>query len=253
MNTNKAINRYRIYCETEGQYQYVWNDVPPIACPVNTAHTVDLTTVAIVDTVSNNSVNVIQQAGVTNGNYGLCSHSFDIQPNSTGSYTFSFPFPISISSVHFTTNASHTGDIVNCWTAPHTPVGSITSNVSVGDATVNVTQSAAQELIPGCTVTLNDGTNTCEMGRAFAIDSVNLKVTCETASSNTFSTTTPTAVQMSYPTVSNFEIADPNLISLGENHIGAAFLPANVPIMVTYQNKSQMESKHFCFFLQLLF
>ena len=253
MNNSKSINKYRIYCNTEAQYQYVWNDSPPVACPVNTAHTVDPTTIAIVDTVSNDSVNVIQQAGTTNGNYGLCSHSFDIQPNSTESYTFSYPYNCSISSVHFTTNSSQTGDLVSCWTAPHTPIGSITSNVSVGDTVVSVSQTAIQELCLGYLVTLNDGTNTCEMGRAFAIDSVNLKVTCEMASTAAFSAATPTAVQMSFPTVSNFEIADPNLISLGENHIGAAFLPANVPITVIYQNKSQMESKHFCFFLQTLF
>ena len=253
MNTSKAINRYRIYCETEGQYQYVWNDAPPIACPVNTAHAVDPTTIAIVDTVSENSVNVIQQAGTTGGNYGLCSHSFTIPAGAIESYTFSFKTNVSISSVHFTTNTTQTGDLVSCWTAPHTPIGGITSNVSVGDTVISVAQSVVQELVLGCMMTLTDGTNTCEMSRVIGIDSVNMKVTCETASTFAFSAATPTTVQMSFPTVTNFEIADPNLISLGENHIGAAFLPANVPIMITYQNKSQTASKYFVFYMQLLY
>ena len=252
MNTSKSINKYRIYCETENQYQYVWNDAPPTTCPVNTAHSVDQTTIAIADSVSDNSVNVIQQAGTTGGNYGLCSHSFTIPAGATESYTFSFHTNVSISSVHFTTNSSQTGDLVSCLTAPYTPIGSITSNVSVGDTVINVAQSVVQELSLGCMVTLTDGTNTCEMSRAIGIDSVNLKVTCESASTFPFSAATSTTVQMSFPTVTNFEIADPNLISLGENHIGAAFLPASTPIMITYQNKSQTASKYFVFYCQIL-
>lgn len=42
-------SKYRLYCETEGDYRYVWADVEPTTCPSGALHTIDTTTISIVD------------------------------------------------------------------------------------------------------------------------------------------------------------------------------------------------------------
>ena len=35
------LYKYRIYCQTDSKWEYIWNDIAPTTCPVNVAHTVN--------------------------------------------------------------------------------------------------------------------------------------------------------------------------------------------------------------------
>jgi hypothetical protein len=43
------INKYRLYCETEGTHKSVISDAAPTVCPTNAAHTVRADSVAIIE------------------------------------------------------------------------------------------------------------------------------------------------------------------------------------------------------------
>ncbi len=55
------INKYRIYCNDENQYVYVWNKVVPSLCPNNTTHIINNETITIVDKICKNNMNIINQ------------------------------------------------------------------------------------------------------------------------------------------------------------------------------------------------
>jgi len=45
-----SLDYYRIWCVTDGKYEYEWSETEPTVCPVNPAHTIDPTKTAVVDT-----------------------------------------------------------------------------------------------------------------------------------------------------------------------------------------------------------
>jgi hypothetical protein len=58
-----TLYRYRVFCSTSAQYEYVWlpaGDPAPTTCPADPAHTIDGAQTAVVDTVSSQDVVVIQ-------------------------------------------------------------------------------------------------------------------------------------------------------------------------------------------------
>lgn len=52
------VNKYRVWCNTDGQYEYVWAEATPTLCPVNPAHTIDTAKTAIIESVGDNIVHV---------------------------------------------------------------------------------------------------------------------------------------------------------------------------------------------------
>jgi hypothetical protein len=55
------ISKYRIYCETDSKYEYVWGEDAPTKCPVDTAHTVS--TVSIVQTIGDSLATIVNDDG----------------------------------------------------------------------------------------------------------------------------------------------------------------------------------------------
>lgn len=53
-----SINKYRIFCITENQYVYRWNNSSILTCPNNNTHTINTNTITIIETISQNDVNV---------------------------------------------------------------------------------------------------------------------------------------------------------------------------------------------------
>ena len=44
-----VVNRYRIWCQTEAAYVYVWAESEPTLCPTDSGHTIDADSIAIVE------------------------------------------------------------------------------------------------------------------------------------------------------------------------------------------------------------
>jgi hypothetical protein len=56
--SNLTVNRYRLYCNTESAYVYTWNTTVPTVCPNNNTHSIDTTTITVIDSASNSNVNL---------------------------------------------------------------------------------------------------------------------------------------------------------------------------------------------------
>lgn len=51
-----TVNKYQIYCQTEALWVTTWNTTPPTVCPNNPGHTVTLSSVSIVDSLSSSDI-----------------------------------------------------------------------------------------------------------------------------------------------------------------------------------------------------
>jgi len=50
------VNRYRVFCQTESNYTFVWDTSKPTTCPNNITHTIDSNSISIIDTIRKNDV-----------------------------------------------------------------------------------------------------------------------------------------------------------------------------------------------------
>lgn len=53
------VHYYRYYCQTESNFVYKWDTTLPSTCPNDHNHTIDSNSITIIDTVSNNHVEVV--------------------------------------------------------------------------------------------------------------------------------------------------------------------------------------------------
>jgi hypothetical protein len=134
--------------------------------------------------------------------------------------------PIGVLSVTIYNKASMEGDVVKVLIAPGTVVGALTSDVTAGDTTFNVSATVVQNMAIGYKLSLSDGTNVDDCGLVTAIDLASSTVTVNTATVNSFAAATPTYVLM---TVCMMEHELPGFdypLEFGESKIGASHIPA---------------------------
>lgn len=55
------VNKYRVWCSTDSQWEYVWAEAAPTTCPTDTGHTIDSGQTSIVGKLSEETVEVTQE------------------------------------------------------------------------------------------------------------------------------------------------------------------------------------------------
>lgn len=126
-----TVKHYRIYCTTEASFQYVWSTTAPTVCPNNNTHTVDTSSITVVETISSNIVKVQEEFGRnTGGRFGALTVRIDAVKNATTTKDCIWPIPISALSVRFVLTSIHEGDFLSIIVSPDTIIGNITSNVT---------------------------------------------------------------------------------------------------------------------------
>lgn len=53
-----VVNRYRVYCQTESNYVYAWNQQLQTTCPNNNTHTIDSNATTIVESISSTATQI---------------------------------------------------------------------------------------------------------------------------------------------------------------------------------------------------
>lgn len=127
--------KYQIFCVTDNIYEYVILDstsAVPCKCPTNTSHTVNTESVAVIQTISEQSVKIIEENGITGGSFATSSNVLNIPKNTTNSFSVVFPYPISALNTSFTTIDTNRDDEVSL---------SIGDNTVIGYVTISLTQS----------------------------------------------------------------------------------------------------------------
>lgn len=255
------VTNYRIYCETESDWVEGWGASEPTTCYNDTAHTVNANSVQDLQTVSDSLVIVQEESISTGGNLQLESYTFDVPSSGTTGEitTFGITYPIPVNLLSFTVcpTDKNIGDCVSADVGYHTTIGAITENVDMGVSGgitgFGVSQTVMDYLNLGYQVTLTNGVTSCEMGRCIMKDVVNNKISTEFSSITDFSVASPTYVQQTVEMVRNLYFPYSTVpLHLGDDKIGASYIPANTVGRVHYTNNDGM-AKKFTFYIEHLY
>ncbi len=233
-----TIYKYRLYCETDSQFEYSWAEEEPSLCPTNSNHTIDLTSISIVDQRSGNIIKIQEERIPTGENFMCESHKITCAtgPNIVSSKSYTWPFPISVLELQFVSNQIHQGDSVEVKVAPDTITGILTADCPTGATGITVSQTVIDNTMKGYHLNLFDGVNTEDLGRVKEIDNTNNKINIEIPTTKSFSAATPTYVRQTVYVVKNYEIGLPQRYKIGEGKIGGSHIPENTQVVVEYTN-----------------
>jgi len=167
-------------------------------------------------------------------------------------YTFSYPMPISVIEAQFVSATENTGDSWTWVIAKNTTVGAITANVTIGDTTINASQTVVDNINIGYKMNLFDGVNSVDLGRVLSKDTDTNIITVEHASTENFSAASPTYIRMSIVFMENAEFGHPWLLVYGEGKIKSSYVPANTVITVEYTNNTGV-TKRICPSIEYLY
>lgn len=238
-SSNSTIYNYRIYCITEAQNVYEWNTVEPTTCPNNTAHTINLNSISIVDQRAPSIFTIQQETVPTDGWFKTETMLINAAtgPGVVTSLTRSWPFNISLLNLYFQTTDTNTGDSLTIDWAANYPIGIITTDMSAGAITATVSTTVIQNIFVGFYVDFDDGTNVDQCGRVTAIDTTTNSITFETATVHGFSASTPTLVGITVTPV-NLQFGPPCWYNVAQQVIGGSHIPANQVATAYYTNNS---------------
>ena len=241
--TDTTINNYSLYCITEAALVTTWAQDAPTVCPHNDTHIIDLNSLKIRETISNQVRIVISPAQGTNNFYRAEGFVMNVTAG-TGIVSImdtSFPYATSLRNVYLMIGPENVGDRIQVIANPNTTFGTNTIAVSSGDTVINVSPSVIQNTYPGFLVNLTDGVNNSDLGEIISIDENAGTVTVSTPSSNSFA---PGAqFQISISRVKNFDMLFSEKIALGGHEIGGTINPANTLLRTIYTNNSGIAKK----------
>lgn len=155
-----TVNRYRLYCETEQQYVYVWDTSPPTRCPNDAVdssppHEFDSSLVTIVDSITQEVTKVEEP---TDGFFLSEPSRFTIPSGSAGSisyHDYSWPYDIILWKTRLYVPSALVGDNFDIIVDPYRVVGYLTTNANAGDTVLNVSATVTSNVVPGMNVVLD--------------------------------------------------------------------------------------------------
>ena len=127
------IYDWKFFCTTENlnknilKYDY---EAPPSVCPTDTTHTIDTTSLRIVNIIDQNLVTIKEESTPTGGYFTSTSIKFDAIGSTITNKNVYFPMPISALSIEFVTNETQTGDQISLMVDPLRTIGVLTANIT---------------------------------------------------------------------------------------------------------------------------
>lgn len=242
-SSTATVYKYRIYCITESQNVYEWAETPPTTCPHNTAHTINLNSISIVDQQGPDILSIKEESTPTGGHYRAQTETLvaNAGPDVSTSMQFSWPFDISVLAIYIMADATTAGDIINVTIGKDTVYGTLSDNVNTASTIIPVSSSVITNIAKGYYVTLDDSINTDNVGRVTAVNAIDNTINVETATTHAFAATTPTLVKVNIKPIDNFQLVAGLPFTLGIKKIGGTFLPANTIVTIDYLNKGNAQ------------
>jgi len=189
----------------------------------------------------------------TGGTYRVQSYEIvvDQAQGTWKDYDITFPYPVSLFSAEWFNKVENDGDIVQCVAAPDTVIGAITSDVSIDDNVIDVSETVMTYAARGTALALDDGVNYCNLGEIINIDYENSQVTTTYLADNNFLASTPTYVKQSVFMMPHMYLTGVGRIDIGKDAVGGSYLPANTIFRIRYQNnEGTTTNKIFSFILE---
>ncbi len=234
-----TVYKYRVHCISEDKAVIVWGTTTPTICPNDHAdRTIDTSKTTIIGTVSTQEFTVNEP---TTGYFQHTTKKLTIPSGATGaetSHDFTWPMDILVWKVEFNPDTDNVGDQFDVIADPLKASGVLTANAVINDTVLNVPAALvnSEDISKGVEITLDDTTNTQNVGRITAIDTVNNTITVETALSFNFNSSV-TVIYVNVCLVKERQIykAD-DKIKIGEKGFRGKLLPANTVLRCNYIN-----------------
>ena len=248
------VNEYKIYCNTDSKWEYMWGVTPPTTCPTNTAHSVDLSSVSVAHVVAEKIVIIQEEEVPTGGHFGAETIIIDAGNFETKVKDVSWPIPISVLEiiVHPTTGMEN--DTISVDIAPNTTVGVLTATGATGATVHSVSSTVTDNIKVGYYACLAGHTGaTAMLGRVLNVNGASGYITTEFPITVHDYAPTLTAVQQDIFMMHEHELPVSSVpFPIGGSKIGGSYIPANTTIRCTYVNSST-GSKHFVASVEYLY
>lgn len=239
------VTKYKVFCNDENDYIETWSTKVPTSCPNNYRHTLDLTKTVKLEVKIEGGVQLVKMLEEnipTNGNYRYETFKFSIPSNTSSNCDITFPYPVNVLGVSTVTGETNRGDVINALIIPKEPsLGSLLSNLNIGDSNLSGCTSTINYMNPGYILTLSDGNNTECLGEVLKVNPYTNTLTTQYAASNAYSSNA--TVQRNIYYVKNLHITEPREYSVGSKKIGASYVPEGYTIRTVYKNNSQTDAK----------
>jgi len=242
--SNKTLYKIKFFCETEGIYKTVWSPVMPKYCSSNIEHSIDKSSMTIIDQVSTSLIQIQNNLNNTNGHYMLEGLNVSVPAQSNYTYVKNFPMNISCGTVYGFPTLSNIGDLINCYVS--LPQTNPTQNISIGDSNINVPNTFIQYINIGNYLSINSESNYEHLGRVITINSNNNSIITEIASSNNYTVSNLIIPRVYF--VKNLSIPNEKFV-IGQGIINGTYIPANAPVYIEYTN-SDSQSKDMLFHIE---
>jgi hypothetical protein len=123
-----TVRYYRLWCESDKQYEYVWGQTPPTMCPTDTSHDIDIGSIVVDKTITEKQIKIKEEQIATGGNFGSETIAIRALKNSITSASMSWPYPISALAVEFISENINRGDSITLMVGKNTITGIILAN-----------------------------------------------------------------------------------------------------------------------------
>lgn len=273
-----SVNHYRVFCETDGKFEYLWSESDPTDCPINSSHTIDTDKTTIIERIKTTKIEIKEESIETGGHFACLTNLITCDANSTAQSITILPMPISALVTIFVSSAANEGDAVSLSINPNKTIGILTATTP---GTANAWTS--QNYTVGTTVVYSDKLYTCikdtvandsptnivywargyglsvsptvaqyaKIGFYLTLDNGNVatdvgRVISINATNNYIYVENNISQVYGFGTVAklnvyvfrDFIIGPANEYTIGMSKIGGSYIPADTPIVVTYHNNS---------------
>ncbi len=235
-----TVYKYRVHCIAENKAVIVWGTTTPTICPNDHAdRTIDTTKTTILETVSTQTFTVNEP---TTGYFQHSTKKLTIPAGTPGdvtSHDFTWPMDILIWKVEFTPLAN-VGDQFDVIINPDNDSGTLTANAIINDTVLNVPAALVnnEDITKGVEITLDDTTNSQNVGRITAIDKVANTITVANALTFNFNSGV-TTIYANVCFVKERQIyKDDEKIKIGEKGFRGKLLTANTVLRCNYTNNA---------------
>lgn len=255
--------RYAYTCSNGDYVDTEWRDSDhgePTQCYENSTHTVVASSIRVIERRDPAEMIVKEERIPTGGNYAYDTISFTAAANDTTVYDMpeadKWKIPINVTSIEYVTKSEHEGDEFQVAIGIDSNVGPIAANVDAGATSVVVASAQSLPyLMAGYMLKLSDGTNTDDVGMIVSVDTSTMTVNFDTPTTNAFSAATPTYLLVTRVMAGrqrSIEIGPAWNYRVGDEKIGASYLPAGTDVKITYINKTGV-AKRFVILVNYLY
>ena len=167
----------------------------------------------------------------------------DALKNTTSTTIFTYPLDMSVYVVCFQSEEMHRGDIINMCAGKGTPLGPITASASIGDTTISLYAASVLGCMIGYDYAISEGSNFQTLGIAYTKDTEANTISFEKPLTDAYTTAAQVVICRKF--IDDYELSGPEHVELGQEKIGAKFVPANTSVYLDYTNKSTTDDKVF--------